>query len=133
MSWIDAGKLAWEAIEDLKDAKAKKAVADALLEGAKIAGENAELRARVRELEEQARLRAELVFEGNAYWLPRDGGREGPFCSKCFDVDGKVIRLHHWEESRQHACPSCHTIVREPGRERAARPFPGPQDPGRWE
>ena len=52
-------------------------------------------------------LDSELIIRENAYW--RDDApetRQGPFCTKCYDVDGKLIRLKIREDHAQR-CPSC--------------------------
>jgi|HubBroStandDraft_6_1064221.scaffolds.fasta_scaffold146396_2 hypothetical protein len=55
--------------------------------------ENLKLRKRIQELEEQATLREELVFDGNLYWRKVGENKEGPFCQKCYDNDRKLVRL----------------------------------------
>ena len=48
--------------------------------------------------------RATLTFKSDAYW--RDGN-EGPFCSRCWDDEKKLIRLHLG--GLAPACPKCKT------------------------
>lgn len=67
-----------------------------------------QLRSRLHELEEQAKRRESLVFDGRVYWLPQDAD-PGPYCQRCHDVDSKLVRLQrttcnnrpHWD------CPGC--------------------------
>ena len=61
--------------------------------------ENLTLRTRVKDLEEKVRLREELAFDGELYWMQNpDGKREGPFCQKCYDSGGKLIRLQKGQD-----------------------------------
>ena len=73
-----------------------------------------------RELEEAAALRDSLEFRGNAYWR----GDEGPFCSKCWDADSKLVRCHTRRGYRPF-CPACNTPVRDPEAEPAKPLRPG--------
>lgn len=69
--------------------------------------ENHQLKARVRELEETAETDEALVFENGIYWLEVEGGeRDGPFCSKCWDVDQMLVRLQQLSGGSLY-CPGC--------------------------
>jgi hypothetical protein len=46
--------------------------------------------------------REALTFRKNAYWLSDDG----PFCSKCWDADAKLVRLHV-RVKHVPTCPNC--------------------------
>jgi hypothetical protein len=50
-----------------------------------------------------------LTFKDKMYFLKGD---KNPFCSKCWDVDGKLIRLHGDGEG-WFQCPACKTVVHE--------------------
>jgi ATP-dependent Clp protease ATP-binding subunit ClpC len=57
----------------------------------RLAEENAQLRAVIRELEQGHDL--PLQFHDNAYWLHREGQTpEGPYCSTCWDIDRRLVR-----------------------------------------
>jgi hypothetical protein len=64
------------------------------------------LKTRNRKLEEALTIKEALTWDGSVYWreLP-DGEKEGPYCQKCYDVDGKLVRLHEGTEYWHcHAC-----------------------------
>lgn len=72
--------------------------------------ENIELRAEVLRLKEALAKKSEVVFEVNKYWVNLNGEKHGPYCQKCYDKDGKLIRLqqdevqgygHYWR------CTTC--------------------------
>jgi hypothetical protein len=55
-----------------------------------------------------------LAFERNAYWAGdpnRDVGDIGPYCSRCFDVEGKAVRMHKTPYTGHagsiYVCPEC--------------------------
>lgn len=62
-------------------------------------------------LESRLKLRDELVHKGNFYkrkWP--DGKEDGPFCMRCADVDGMLVRLivGQWSSGEKHfRCPQC--------------------------
>lgn len=62
-----------------------------------------------RSLKEQLATRAQLTFKKNAYWMNDDG----PFCSRCWDTEGKLVRLHLRQECIPH-CPSCKHLAVDP-------------------
>ena len=128
MSWYDATKDALAAIEKLKDAEANRAMATIRMEGAKLAEENARLREENIALRESLRNRQAMTFRENAYWIEQDGRRDGPFCPRCLDADGKAVRMmdrgHDWK------CSNCPTVVRRPGASHdQPEDFPSPREP----
>jgi hypothetical protein len=68
--------------------------------------ENFALREKVRELEDQLRVKGQVSFDGRVYWLGKDGGgRDGPFCQRCYDAETKLIRVQ--STIRGWYCNSC--------------------------
>ena len=53
---------------------------------------------KIRELEAQLTVRDGLVWEPPYYWLGDGDKRDGPFCQRCKDADGKLVRLHCWRK-----------------------------------
>jgi hypothetical protein len=71
---------------------------------------NRELADENRSLKEQLTVKANLVFDGEKYWLERDGKKEGPFCSICHDIDSKLVRMRAYRDVRGtlgHTCDFC--------------------------
>lgn len=55
-------------------------------------------------LSEKLKLTNWLKFEQDAYWLKNRGdGLEGPYCPKCYGVEGKLVPLVRNGED----CPNC--------------------------
>ena len=107
MSWYDAMKDAARVFGKIKDAEATEALANLKIEGAELAQQNAQLREENRTLIDQLRVRETLEFEDPVYWIVESGGkRTGPFCSRCWDVDQKLVRVH--DERWYWQCPACH-------------------------
>lgn len=65
-----------------------------------------ELESENSDLREKIKLSENLSYEGEVYYVKKNDKKEGPFCAKCYDVDGKLVRLTHWNESNRR-CPNC--------------------------
>lgn len=68
---------------------------------------NMRLSDRIRKLEDAIKFKGELSFDGNTYVLADDGSR---FCQRCYDVDGKAVRLqsiHVAHRSPKWRCLGC--------------------------
>ncbi len=50
---------------------------------------------KIRNLEEQLKIKDQLYWDGTVYWLEKDDSteKEGPFCQRCYDVTRKLVRL----------------------------------------
>ena len=67
--------------------------------------ENLALRQEATELRSQLKLKGEVQFDGAVYWRVEEGNRIGPYCQRCFDVEGKLIRLQDY--GRTWYCLQC--------------------------
>jgi hypothetical protein len=56
-----------------------------------------------------------MIFEKNVCWnLKSDGTKEGPFCSACWDNNGKAIRMGSGQNAFGkpiYKCMVCNTII----------------------
>src|SRR3989344_1988030 len=55
-------------------------------------------------LRKQLSTKKSVKYERNSYWTD-DGTSDGPFCSKCSDSDGEMVRTHPCGNPAYHACP----------------------------
>jgi hypothetical protein len=74
--------------------------------------ENLQTKEENRIFKEKLTTREQLVFKKNAYWH----GEDGPFCSRCFDADGLVLRMHV-RSGYEPQCPKCKTCAVDPDRQ----------------
>lgn len=79
-----------------------------------LASENADLRGKIHELVTLIRQREEFYFERNAYWRGEAEQLDGPFCSRCFDVTGKAVRMIENTRGVGH-CGECKANARLTG------------------
>lgn len=54
--------------------------------------DNINLRERIKALEEAAAVRESVTWEAPFYWRKLGGAKDGPFCQKCYDDEGKLVR-----------------------------------------
>lgn len=69
--------------------------------------ENTGLRRQVTDLESAAAIAAVLVVRRDSYWRTVGGKDDGPFCTRCWDVDKQLVRLHEAANPEYGHCPNC--------------------------
>lgn len=85
-----------------------KSILDAYNAAIELMGENAELKERIKELEKQNVTDGMLEFNNNAYWIKKeDGIVDGPFCSRCWDADKTLVRMHVSTPDKKAKCANC--------------------------
>jgi hypothetical protein len=64
-------------------------------------------------LKEKLEIKEKLEYdsENNVYWVIKDGKKEGPYCSLCWDDYKKLIHLHNTSQERLWICPKCKTYA----------------------
>ena len=59
-------------------------------------------------LKNKLEIKDNLIFENNAYWIKKDDGlKDGPFCSRCWDVEKNTVRMAPDLNKAFHCCPEC--------------------------
>lgn len=74
--------------------------------------ENRNLREEIHELKNTQISSERLIFKDHAYY----DGKDGPFCSACWDSNNKLIRMNTaagggWQEYFSLECPQCKNTV----------------------
>jgi hypothetical protein len=61
---------------------------------------------KIEELQQTLKIKKELIFKDNQYYLRQDDQEVGPYCSLCWDRDNTLIRKveHHLYGL---SCPAC--------------------------
>src|SRR5208282_282335 len=94
MSIVESTKVIYELAKKGMTIELREKLMELREEAVDMQEEIVTLRKRVLELEEKLAKQNELLFEDGLYWLKKDDGtKEGPFCQKCHDADGKMVRL----------------------------------------
>ncbi len=95
-------------IELIKDPDLRMKITDLYGQNIELKEENHKLRNALQEVKERAKINSELTHKDNHYYKSEDG----PFCTKCWDVDNKLVRLHKGDISNGEtyfSCPNCKT------------------------
>ena len=69
-------------------------------------------------MKERLKIKEKLIPENNAYWLKGENdSKDGPFCTRCWDKDNKLIRLYSSPQRDLFGrCPECDNIFQiKPG------------------
>ncbi len=75
--------------------------------------ENQSQKTLIHELKEKLTEHGKLSYEKPSYWIVDGENRDGPYCQRCYDADGKLIRQQggrndYWE------CLECKNTVAGP-------------------
>jgi len=75
----------------------------------KIRKQNIELKEENANLKEKLKIKDSLVFKDNCYYTIDEEGKikDGPFCSSCWDNEGKLIHHHITNHDTVLVCPVC--------------------------
>jgi len=113
-SATDIAKLLKETDLSLEKAEVKlklsdlySSLADAKMQIADVQDLLREKDTKIRELEEALAFKASLEYEAPYYWRVQDGKKEGPLCQRCYDSNGKLIRLQRKGVQGGWHCSAC--------------------------
>ena len=107
----------------LRDAELKNLIgdlslnlADLKMQLAEMLEENLKLKRELAEKSASAVLRPKLTARDGAYFLvePQAGRPDGPYCTRCFDVDGTLVLLHELSQTfrrfGKYECANCKQV-----------------------
>ncbi len=106
MSAYEIGKELLEIAVTIKNKDLHSKIHELNKEIADIQQENLTLKKKVADLEDTLNTKESLTFEDHVYWSLKNGKKDGPFCSKCWDVDKRLVRLRTLQNSFR-TCPNC--------------------------
>lgn len=77
--------------------------------------ENLDLRLELRAARESCQDKVTLKYEAPFYFVFDGNQKNGPFCQRCYDVDGKKVRLiEHSSRNGSHRCKACSSCYGPP-------------------
>lgn len=97
-------------IELIKDPDLRMKITELYGQNIELKEENHKLRMELQEIKEKSKINSELIHKDNHYYNRKDG----PFCTKCWDVDNRLVRLHDkgfWNGQKRFNCPNCKTVT----------------------
>ena len=111
MSIIDELKSVGKVLQEAGKIEQYQQILDAQQKLLEMQREIADLEADNKKLREEFEIKEALIPEGNVYWIKKDNGKDGPFCTCCWDSEHKLVRLHKNDSSGKVHCPKCNTTV----------------------
>ena len=94
MSVIDTAKEAVMLVQKIDNIELYKKILELQSDALKMVEENGKLRDRIKELETAFVIKDTLTFEDNHYFAMKDGTKDGPYCTLCWDNDRRLVRKH---------------------------------------
>ena len=64
-----------------------------------------------KKLQDKLAIKENLFYKNNAYWIKRGSTKDGPFCSRCWDKNKDLIRMHPMPNTAYADCPECKNSV----------------------
>jgi hypothetical protein len=64
-----------------------------------------------KKLKDRLNIKDSLEYANNCYWIKKKDIKEGPFCSRCWDKEKLLIRMHPQGNKAYTKCPACDTSV----------------------
>lgn len=112
---IEIARVIKESKDSLKEAEVNSKIADLVSELAETKLQIVSIReiisekdAEILELRNQIEIKKNLVWERPYYYIVLDNGeKDGPYCQKCQDGDGKLIRLQSSRREGFWKCSVC--------------------------
>ena len=95
-----------------KPEEAKSLLSDLQDKYIETSDENSLLKTQIQEFEDILFIAKNLEYDGFSYWLKTGSVRQGPFCRRCFDKDGLLIRLNDMGE--EWKCLTCGSVYDYP-------------------
>ncbi len=76
--------------------------------------ENKNLKEKIENLKEKIKIKDSIIFEHDAYWEKDKEGNitGGPYCSKCYDSERKLMNLVSCGDIKYSECPICKKVLR---------------------
>ena len=64
-----------------------------------------------RGLKEKINVKENLVHRAEVYFLKKEDGEDGPFCTKCYDTQSFLVRMTDWDQDLKR-CPNCGKVYK---------------------
>lgn len=98
----DTVKKALTIANKLKNVELKEVILDLREQMIELREENLTLKEQLKEKQQY-----NMVFDKDKYWnILSDGTKDGPYCSACWDGNGKAVRMHE-DMFLDFVCPVC--------------------------
>ncbi len=111
MSIFDALKSTAKVLQEAGKIEQYQQILDAMAKLLEMQNRITELESENKDLEEKLRIKQNLAYENNAYWINKEDQKDGPFCPRCWDKDKALIRVPTYPTDIWSICPECKNPV----------------------
>ena len=115
MGLFESAKEAFKIAQSLDNIELQTKILGLQEQAHELVNENCSLKDELTRSNEAMAISGELTVKENAYFRGSGGGQEdGPFCTRCWDVDSQLVRLHDHGTAGGTMCPNCDQRGRSP-------------------
>ncbi|KYH35844.1 hypothetical protein CLTEP_02370 [Clostridium tepidiprofundi DSM 19306] len=114
MDIIDNIKTVVKTLQQMDNLELNRQIIDIETKVMELIEENKEIKRCNEELREKLKIKENLEFENNMYWIKEKDKTIGPFCTRCWDNEKKLLRLHKKDDgwgTIYMECPECITKI----------------------
>lgn len=102
---MDTIKGVAELTREINDLELKRKIIDLQSEVFTLIEENNRLKEEIQQVINAQQINKKLIFKDNGYYHRVDGEEIGPYCTACWDLYKRLIRLHVGDFYQE--CPVC--------------------------
>lgn len=109
MGIIENAKEAVKIVQQIDNIELYRKILDLQAEAIELSEELKKKDETISKLKDALSLKGKMICEASAYYITDEKGNktEGPFCTKCFDIDQSKCRLVADNKEPQVICPNC--------------------------
>lgn len=115
MGIFDSAKMAADVLKEAGKIEEYRQILELLDKLLELQKRSSDLEIENKILMEKLDIKEKLEYRNNSYWM----GSDGPFCSRCWEKNKDLMRMHHGEGDNYAHCPECKSGVNFTGRETA--------------
>lgn len=60
-----------------------------------------------KDLKQKLKNKESVFFENNSYWINQNDKKDGPFCTRCLDVESLLVRMQPCGNPAYYDCKNC--------------------------
>ena len=100
-------------MDALKDTDLKIKISELVTENLSLKNDNFDLKKKIDAIDEIKTIASQLFVKDKVYFHKKENKEDGPFCTKCWDDEKKLIRMVRRQGNTVFfTCPKCKTMIR---------------------
>ncbi len=102
MNVLEVGKEMVRLVQQVDNIELYRKILEYQSETLKVVEELTVLKGQLKALQEIIEVKENLSFRDNKYWIKKEGLEMGPYCTHCWDREGKLVHLHQDSGDTRH-------------------------------